>query len=109
MLKKTNLLLGTIASFCGIYAFCYIYCMETIDKLSPSTILLLLVVLSLCLAIAIEFSYPFSYPFNKNIKLKPNFGILWDNNKEPHCPICEIPLSQSIEPDWHLLLLDSFG
>ncbi|MFQ5714169.1 MAG: hypothetical protein ACE5GU_09065 [Candidatus Scalinduaceae bacterium] len=92
MLKKINLLLGTIASFCGIYAFCYIYCLETIDKLSPSTILLLLVVLLLCLVILIEFSYP----FNKNINLKPKFGVLWDENKEPYCPACKTLLSQSV-------------
>lgn len=64
MLKKTHILLGTMASFCGIYTFCYIYCLETIGKLSPMIILLLLVVLTLGLVIMVELVYPF--------KKKPN-------------------------------------
>ena len=28
------------------------------------------------------------------IKLRPKFGVLWDRNKEPYCPICENPLAR---------------
>ena len=27
-------------------------------------------------------------------KLIPKCGVLWDKNKEPHCPACEKPLSE---------------
>jgi hypothetical protein len=92
MLKKISLLLGIIASFCVIYGFCCKYCLETIDQLKPSIILLLLVVLLLGLTVVILFSCQ----FNKNIKLKPKFGVLWDKDKEPHCPACQSPLSQAV-------------
>ncbi|MCP5007210.1 MAG: hypothetical protein GY941_25200 [Planctomycetes bacterium] len=66
MLKKITLILGALSSYCAIIIFCHKFFLKSIEKLSPLTILMILVVLipgSLFAVLAL-------YIFYKNPKLK---------------------------------------
>ncbi len=48
----------------------------------------------LCLVVPMYIQLSIKY--KRKTKLSAHFGVFWDNNQEPYCPSCEIPLSQMV-------------
>jgi uncharacterized protein YbaR (Trm112 family) len=58
------------------------------------TIILTFLILLVVTIILLSFLSYYFYKKQKE-KLKPYFGIFWDNNANPYCTVCNIPLSYS--------------
>lgn len=63
-----------------------------IEQLPKTLLLKILSVLSVAILLLILVSIALYLKLRK--KLISQFGILWDKNKEPYCPACEIILSE---------------
>jgi len=59
------------------------------NKISILTITITAILLYLVL-----FAFYIYLCFKLHKNLKPKFGVLWDENKEPYCPICKNPLGR---------------
>jgi len=62
--------------------------LDTLSRsVSPTALLRLL---SMCLlTMMIEMSFVIYLILKLKTKLKPRFGMLWDREKNPHCPACQ--------------------
>jgi hypothetical protein len=63
------------------------------EKLNVSTLVFTITTMAITLYLVLVASYVVLC-FKIHKKLYPKFGVLWDKNKEPYCPIHEKPLSR---------------
>lgn len=66
--------------------------LQTILESTPKPLLLKLLIAAMIVIVLLSVLSLYFYLKNRN-KLIVKFGILWDKNKEAHCPSCEKPLS----------------
>ncbi len=69
-IKKIAILIGIIASYCTIYAFCHKFFLDTLSKLSLSLVMAIILLLVLFLTISI------AYIISLHKKLKEETGPL---------------------------------
>jgi len=93
-----KLLLSSLFAFLGFLAGT-IYS-ETIQtflpamlQATPKSLILKLLIMATTLFFLMSVLSLYLYLKNKK-KLIPKCGVLWDKNKEPYCPACEIPMSE---------------
>lgn len=67
--------------------------LPTIIQELPKSILLKMLTLAILLFF-LSFAWSFAIYSKYKTRLTPKCGVLWDKNKEAHCPACEKPLSE---------------
>jgi len=63
--------------------------LQAISTTDPAKPLRLILVLGICLLAFVTFSFLLILKLIRKPKLKPRFGVYWDKEKNPYCPICK--------------------
>lgn len=93
MSKTAEMIVASIAAIL-LFVFYQIspYLLEAIDKALSPRLLLALLALSFVINLFL-LAYLFGLNKNVNSSLFLRFGLYWDKDKNPYCPLCQKPVS----------------